>query len=778
MWRHVVIFAEKQYILQNVTHGILKQIDLDSPTAIVSINDQTEERVQFTWQQRTPHLIECVHHGTAFRIECNIYNKSVVNMVLAINEDAFLEEMQSCLNGEVHLVGLLMDIWREARIPLTLTSTFTTCDDASFNNNHWNSEYPLYEHQKQSIAWMRQRELHDSLFKYYGNIALSETGWFVDTENQCLTQEPSWREAHCRGGILADGTGTGKTATVLYHIVSHSNIVVPSSSLGSKATLIIVPVNLVTQWKDEIRKFCSEVSLVVLVQAKDLKGVTIKHLLDSDIVLTTFHFMRSCKPYSDMVEAALEQRGLGRTRTRAAYAAWSRIPNYKDPILEAVYWRRIVIDEIHTVFESQRELRHLKQLTARYCWGVSATPDLYSEDAQRLYWLLLREKAHHPNMLHVLLKESIRCSHSYSDHPTPDLKLVQLTAEERLHLQSQPSDISSVEFVQLCNFVQVSDTVQSCSVQSLTQEFRESRKKNVELLEAELRQHDNSITILENAAFELDEKLNSLTEIDDCESVRVQIGVAHDTSEQHAKDLAKFRESRRKVHNKLERAKGSMEFVSNRLWCLEKRNQTCPICLDEVCSSILPCGHLFCSSCIRKHLRADKYCPECRNMVTLDDVCGVTLGGIGSKVVEIVDLIRSIDDPIIMFVQWKSMMRGMKAILKGNYISVLHLEGTVSHRATVLEEFKTGGVLLLCLEDSFAGLHLPHAKVVIFSHAIVGDCTSVARLEEQAIARCVRQGQTEKVRVFSFIVSECHEEEIWRQTHPQVHREVATPNGE
>ena len=146
-------------------------------------------------------------------------------------------------------------------------------------------------------------------------------------------------------------------------------------------------------------------------------------------------------------------------------------------------------------------------------------------------------------------------------------------------------------------------------------------------------------------------------------------------------------------------------------------------------------------------------------------VVEITLGGIGSKMMQIVHLIKCIDDPIILFVQWKSMVRGMKSFLKGMNISVLHLEGTVTQRATILEEFKSGGVLLLCLEDSFAGLHLPHAKVVIFSHAIIGDSASVQRMEDQAIARCVRQGQTQKVRIFSFVVSDCYEEDIWRQTH-------------
>ena len=74
-------------------------------------------------------------------------------------------------------------------------------------------------------------------------------------------------------------------------------------------------------------------------------------------------------------------------------------------------------------------------------------------------------------------------------------------------------------------------------------------------------------------------------------------------------------------------------------------------------------------------------------------------------------------------------------------------------------------VLLLCLEDSFAGLHLPHVRHIIFAHAIVAEKKQVERLERQAIARCVRHGQESTVGVYSFVVLDTEEEELWHRTH-------------
>ena len=54
----------------------------------------------------------------------------------------------------------------------------------------------------------------------------------------------------------------------------------------------------------------------------------------------------------------------------------------------------------------------------------------------------------------------------------------------------------------------------------------------------------------------------------------------------------------------------------------------------------------------------------------------------------------------------------------------------------MLQSLDAGGVLLLCLEESFAGLHLPNAANVIFAHALVGEVAQIRRLEAQAVARC------------------------------------------
>ena len=119
----------------------------------------------------------------------------------------------------------------------------------------------------------------------------------------------------------------------------------------------------------------------------------------------------------------------------------------------------------------------------------------------------------------------------------------------------------------------------------------------------------------------------------------------------------------------------------------------------------------------------------------------------------------------MLFVQWRAMVRGTRAYLTGLGVRVLLLGGNTAQRSATLQDFVSGGVLLLCLEEGFAGLHLAHVAQVVFAHAIVGDRDRVAELERQAIARCVRTGQTQQVRIYSFVVSDCAEEQLFHRTH-------------
>jgi len=62
----------------------------------------------------------------------------------------------------------------------------------------------------------------------------------------------------------------------------------------------------------------------------------------------------------------------------------------------------------------------------------------------------------------------------------------------------------------------------------------------------------------------------------------------------------------------------------------EGRAFECPVCMeDQSHLSSVPCGHLFCTSCIRAALKADRRCPVCRSLAQEADLRRIFFYGSG-----------------------------------------------------------------------------------------------------------------------------------------------------
>lgn len=759
--------------------GVVRLLDTSIDEVLVIARDGTRHTAAVDTRDIGESLSRIVNGGDdAMWIECEVARGIVTQFFLVADGTRVDAKLASPEGWEIEedVVHLCKLVWRDARVPLSWEGDTQDVNDADDERPEhanvavtdvrdcgcWREAVPLMAHQTTTVAWMRRMEAEFPMtFTYHGNLRVT-TNWFVDTENECFTRSGSCREAELVGGVCADGMGRGKTASVL-RLISETLASEREQASGhvydSRATLVILPLNLVGQWKQEMRKFLHFDSMRVhfVVQGKDLP--TMQEALTADIVVTTFHFLRHNRTYADMVDRCLRDR----PRERCSLSAWARVPGHVECVLEAVEWRRVVVDEIHQSFERIGDAKHLRLFRSRALWGLSATPCLNNDQAQQLYTFLAREKAHHPNLLAALVERCVRVGvPSKADtREMRSVRRVSLSAEERVLLEDTGSD-SLAETVRKITFVDMGSGGDEGGDGVISQlSLQRSRERDA--LRAKVQGHERGIRVLEKVGEGLEEDMRRLDVRQASDEERRTARLAY---EAHQEDLVVAKGIHRRELLRLRQRESVDDAVHQR----KQRIQEEAVCAE--CGArggnlhmLSVCLHLLCSTCLGK----ESACGVCGEVI-LDAFPVETTRGVGTKMREIASLIESLLAPCILFVQWKSMVRGTRSFLRSVGVRVHTLDGNLSQRQSALHALhdEGAGVLLLCLEEGFAGLHLPHVSHIIFAHAIVGDRDRVMTLESQAVARCLRYGQTRDVKTYSFVVSNTEECVLYDRTHDVV----------
>lgn len=173
--------------------------------------------------------------------------------------------------------------------------------------------------QLRSLTWMLRQEAVD-------------TSPFIEQEiSEAILEPLQWRAEgrveqaiHVRGGVLADAVGYGKTAITLAlvdctskAIVKEANSSSPSpGKIKTKATLVVVPSQLMKQWDSEVAKFMGKsYETLVISNVSALNKVTIEQIQDADIIIVPSILFKS-DAYLSNLEAFAAGPGLPSTAGR------------------------------------------------------------------------------------------------------------------------------------------------------------------------------------------------------------------------------------------------------------------------------------------------------------------------------------------------------------------------------------------------------------------------------------------------------------------------------
>ena len=170
---------------------------------------------------------------------------------------------------------------------------------------------------------------------------------------------------------------------------------------------------------------------------------------------------------------------------------------------------------------------------------------------------------------------------------------------------------------------------------------------------------------------------------------------------------------------------------------------------------LLKCNHSYCAICIINWIKNNSKCPECRNIINIDELIAITdkkenfqENTILNKVDTLINIINSKENgKFLVFSKFESGFFDIIQKLKDNNITYAELKGNTSHMMNVLNSFKNSKVKVILLNTYHAGsgIDISFATDVIIFH-------SMGLYKNQAVGRAQRVGRIDKLFIHNLYV--------------------------
>ena len=729
------------------------------PNVKVTIHPCGDTREMYMpWQDRPDMFSDFLTNSCAFRLAVAIYANTITKYTLYVNEKQLSSEMQTSgtILGELATLSLFKRYALEAHIPRQYNVSAMPLIDETFGNyTDWNPAMQLSREQQNSVRWMMNIELAvrsgKSLLMYQRYIPIGRD-WAYDIVRECIFEHCSqsgWIKARYKGAVLIDSVGSGKTACALALVcASKPPPTIDATMLHSPATLVIVPMNLPQQWVEEVSKFTQKAPrTITLTSVRDVRGLSLQSLLECDLVITTTNFMK-CKTYVDALDEimrkTLNTSDKKAMRTISAQRSCSRALRQMErtgifPLIELIRWDRLIIDEVHELYQhtacSKERLRLIKSIHAELHWGLTGTPDLSRSERVQSYYMFLSPKVcedaeqhHHHPCLQSAVEHRLLQNFSKSHHePSHIGHMIVPTARERILVESYESLLVE-ERIMIASYFSSAEDQTAINMKSIDEVCKIVHAQRCDKIA------------------DLTEKID-----EDTEALKLCETREDSDASRSKKALGASIETLSSEKNSLER---ETTFFKQRITNL--KTFECPICLEAPSCVIAQCGHGYCMDCANRLFsgQTNTQCPTCRANIDTKTTFEVSEEDddntrYGTKLCAackcVYDLAQA-GSNVLVFSQWKKVATAFQELLQKMGIAAPLLDGHTARRASILRNFKEGSgqALILLLERSSAGIHLACATHVVFLHAIVGGRLGNALgIEEQAIARALRTGQSE-----------------------------------
>ena len=730
------------------------------------------------------------------------------------------------LNKSVGLYDYIINKYISLSVPnsyrneLSITDMRTTSYIPVINSAEppANFKLTLHEYQKKSLAKMLliEREKYNFNLDFYFPIMIDDVQIIFDPIKCCIGDKYSQLKVSSKGGVLADEMGLGKTITTISLIASNPRVMVEgqntkivkgTTKIISKASLVLCPSHLLTQWTSEINRCCPHLKTLVIATKTNYDNLTFDDFINTDIIITSYQFIMNFNFYPSLYynkctasnfnfnhKLSLLKSTLNNIITTKTY---NEIKKHSLPIFEFFDFHRLILDETHEIFgnmlpnraQSDYMSSWVSSIDAENYWYVSGTPfvnqsglincakyiglKLETQDNNNIINFSsnqyvssnLYHKCVNSNYIWENIFKNLCIRHRKVDVETQINILgyqerviwVKFTDIEKQLYQAKKPSLSDTELQQLCCHPLI--------VQSAKKIFAGTDEIDLDVMK------DKMINYHKNQLSTCTEKL---TKLDKTRPEYSMLAAKYNTMISESKFILV-------IFEKLSQPNAIEE-------------ECCSICMDYIDKPTLTaCGHMFCYDCIKMCLTSKKTCPYCKAdlsgkeiMVidknkkpeepsTVDEVYNALIEKYGSKLGKLISVIRCLvardETRIILFSQWDDMLSLIGKSLAENGIENSFVKGNVWARNAAINKFKSGKtkvgndnkIIMLSLKNAASGTNLTEATHIFFVEPVNVPRAESQAIESQAIARACRIGQKQQVLIMRIIIENCIEEEVYRK---------------
>ncbi|KAI4716965.1 SNF2 family DNA-dependent ATPase domain-containing protein [Aureobasidium sp. EXF-10727] len=529
------------------------------------------------------------------------------------------------------------------------------------------------------------------------------------------------------GGILADDMGLGKTLEMISLLVSEHEDSTPSQEGEIKATLIVAPLSVMSNWSDQIARHVrkDQPLRVYTHHGAGKKSMSPQDFSQYDVVITTYQTLAS------------------------DWASGSQRPKSKG--LYSVRWRRIILDEGHNVRNpSSKGASAVTAVLARSRWVLTGTPIINS--LKDLYSLLrfvgITGGLEKLEVFNSVLDRPVKANDSSA------IALLQAIMSAFTLRRRKEMKFVDLKLPELSEFVH-------------RIEFADKEKERYTALFQEAQGTLSSYRKVEGQ--KASETYRYLLEI----LLRLRQVCNHwQMCSERVTNLMEQIQKQKVVELTPENLKALQDMLSLSIQSQEE----CAVCLDDLHSPVItPCAHVFGRECIERVIDTQKKCPMCRAELKDNSILVQPANDFGDEakdesidfdasstkleaLIEILKASKGTGNKTVVFSQWTKFLDIVQARLDREGFKYCRLDGTMSVRLRdqalhALEEDSDCTIMLASLGVCSVGLNLVAANQVILS-----DSWWAPAIEDQAVDRVHRLGQTKKTSVFRLVMEGSIEE--------------------